>query len=113
MKSLGYIQDRSNITNNYDHKGSELPEFTDVKMFVDSLLMGYQTNRQIQFELERNLMTCTPFRADYLFSKINKTYSPLHNPLFFIFSICIKFYQHGYAIHRCYISYSVRKKNKS
>ncbi|CAF4916702.1 unnamed protein product, partial [Rotaria sp. Silwood1] len=52
----GYISDRSNITDNNGIKGSELPEFTDVKMFVDSLLMEYQTNRQIHFELQRNLM---------------------------------------------------------
>ncbi len=70
MKWLGYIPDRSNSTNNEGKKGSELPEFTDVKIFVDSLLMGYQTSRSIEFELERNLMTCTPFRDDYLFSKI-------------------------------------------
>ncbi len=41
-------------------------------MFVDLLLMEYQTNRQIEFELERNLMTCTPYRDDFLFSKIKK-----------------------------------------
>ncbi|CAF1375172.1 unnamed protein product, partial [Rotaria sordida] len=67
-KHPGYISDRSNTTDNNAIKGSELPEFTDVKMFVDSLLMEYQTNHQIQFELERNLMTCTPFRNDYLFT---------------------------------------------
>lgn len=50
-------------------EGSEVPEFTDVKMFVDSLLMEYQTNRSIQYELERNLMTCSPYRDDVLYSK--------------------------------------------
>ncbi|CAF1288185.1 unnamed protein product [Rotaria sp. Silwood1] len=64
----GYISDRSNITDNNGNKGSELPEFIEVKMFVDSLLMEYQTNRQIHFELQRNLMTCTPFRNDLLFT---------------------------------------------
>ncbi|CAF3818339.1 unnamed protein product [Rotaria sp. Silwood1] len=68
FKCLGYISDRSNITDNNGNKGSELPEFTDVKMFVDSLLMEYQTNRQIHFELQRNLMICTPFRNDLLFT---------------------------------------------
>ncbi|CAF4589424.1 unnamed protein product [Rotaria sp. Silwood1] len=63
-----YISDRSNITDNNGNKGSELPEFTDVKMFVDLLLMEYQTNRQIHFELQRNLMICTPFRNDLLFT---------------------------------------------
>ena len=38
-------------------------------MFVDSLLMEYQTNCSIQYELERNLMTCSPYRNDVLFSK--------------------------------------------
>ncbi|CAF3811478.1 unnamed protein product [Rotaria magnacalcarata] len=67
-KHPAYIADRSNITDGNGEKGSELPEFTDVKMFVDSLLMEYQTNRQIHFELERNLMTCTPYRNDLLFT---------------------------------------------
>jgi len=31
--------------------------------------MEYQTNRSIQYELERNLMTCSPYRNDVLFSK--------------------------------------------
>ncbi|CAF2516694.1 unnamed protein product [Rotaria sp. Silwood2] len=67
-KHPGYVSDRSNATDNNGMNGSELPEFTDIKMFVDSLLMEFQTNRQVQFELERNLMTCTPFRNDFLFT---------------------------------------------
>ncbi|CAF3666934.1 unnamed protein product [Rotaria sp. Silwood1] len=67
-KHPGYIPDRSNSTDSNGNKGSELPEFTDIKMFVDSLIMEYQTNRQIQFELERNLLSCTSFRNDYLFT---------------------------------------------
>ncbi len=47
-----------------------MPEFADVKLFVDTLLMEYQSNRSIQYELQRNLMACTPYRDDYLFSKI-------------------------------------------
>lgn len=40
-----------------------------MKILVDSLLIEYQTNRPIQYELERNLMTCTAYRKDYLYSK--------------------------------------------
>ncbi|CAF4052910.1 unnamed protein product [Adineta steineri] len=62
-----FIPDRSNVTNNNIKEGSELPEFSDVKMFIDSLLIGYQTNRSIEFELERKAMICTPYRRDALF----------------------------------------------
>ncbi|CAF4199938.1 unnamed protein product, partial [Adineta steineri] len=51
----------------YDFKDSRLPDFSDVKMFIDSLLIGYQTNRTIEFELERKAMICTPYRRDALF----------------------------------------------
>ena len=64
------IPDRSNSTDQKGIAGSELPEFTDVKMFIDSLLIGYQTNRPIRMELERKAMTCTSFRADYLYSRL-------------------------------------------
>ncbi|CAF4810977.1 unnamed protein product, partial [Rotaria sp. Silwood2] len=50
-----------------NQEGSELPEFTDVKMFIDSLLIGYQTNKTIEFELERSPMICTPVRRDSIF----------------------------------------------
>jgi hypothetical protein len=69
-KYLGIIPDRSNTTDSKGDHGSELPQFTDIKMFVDSLLVKYQTNHSLQFELERKLMTCAPFHDDYLFSKI-------------------------------------------
>ncbi|CAF3562792.1 unnamed protein product [Adineta steineri] len=70
-KHPSYIPDRSNATSNDGKMGSDLPEFTDVKMFVDSLLMGYQKDRQIQYELERKVMTCTPSRNDYLYTSIS------------------------------------------
>ncbi|CAF0941667.1 unnamed protein product [Adineta steineri] len=62
-----FIPDRSNVTDNNNEEGSQLPEFSDVKMFIDSLLIGYQTNRSIEFELERKAMICTPYRRDALF----------------------------------------------
>ncbi|CAF4318595.1 unnamed protein product, partial [Rotaria sp. Silwood2] len=62
-----FILDRSNIMDNNNQEGSELPEFTDVKMFIDSLLIGYQTNKTIEFELERSPMICTPVRRDSIF----------------------------------------------
>jgi hypothetical protein len=47
-----------------------LPEFSDVKMFVDSLLVSYQTGVDIGFELERTAMICTPFRRDFINGKV-------------------------------------------
>jgi hypothetical protein len=47
-----------------------LPQFSDVKMFVDALIIEYQANRTIEYELERNVMACTPFHADYLYSEL-------------------------------------------
>ncbi|CAF0858674.1 unnamed protein product [Adineta steineri] len=61
------IPDRSNVTDNNDEEGSKLPEFSDVKMFIDSLLIGYQTNRSIEFELQRKPMVYTPYRQDLIF----------------------------------------------
>ncbi|CAF3715850.1 unnamed protein product [Rotaria sp. Silwood1] len=62
------IADRSDIMddNNKD-QGSKLPAFTDVKIFIDSLLIGYQTNTNIEYELERTPMICTPFRRNLIF----------------------------------------------
>ena len=70
---LAVIGDRSNVPSSRDSRESELPEFTNVKIFVDSLLVGYQSNRSIRMELERKAMTCTAFRNDLLFSRIDTT----------------------------------------
>lgn len=40
-----------------------------MKMFIDILLMEYQTDRSIDYELQRNVMACAPYRDDFLFSK--------------------------------------------
>jgi len=48
------------MNNNID-QGSKLPAFTDVKIFIDSLLIEYQTNTNIEYELERTPMIRTPF----------------------------------------------------
>ena len=40
-----------------------------MKIFVDSLLLQYQTNRSIEYEFQRNLMACSPYRHDLLYSK--------------------------------------------
>ncbi|CAF1239735.1 unnamed protein product [Adineta ricciae] len=61
------VADRSNVTDKNKNEGSELPEFIDVKMFIDSLLMSYQTGKTIDLELERAPMRCTPFRRDFIF----------------------------------------------
>ncbi|CAF4083873.1 unnamed protein product [Adineta steineri] len=64
-----FIPDRSNTFNSYSsyYEDTKLPEFSDVKMFIDSLLIGYQTNRNIEFELQRKPIICTPYRRDFLF----------------------------------------------
>jgi hypothetical protein len=64
-----YIADRSNVTDTDKYNGSELPEFSDVKMFVDSLLVSYQTRVDIGFELERTAMIYTPYRRDFIKGK--------------------------------------------
>lgn len=70
------IPDRSNMTDDYDgEEGSLLPPFTDVKMFVDSLLIEYQTNTIVDYQIERTVMTCTPFRDDYLYCKVHQIFS--------------------------------------
>jgi len=86
FKCLDVISDRSNATDNNGKEGSELPEFTNIKMFVDFLLMEYQTNRQIEYELERNLMSCTPYRNDFLFSKIRNIYFHIQFYILFLAS---------------------------
>jgi len=52
-----------------DDEGSELPEFSDVKIFIDSLLVYYQTDRNVTFEIERSPMRCTPYHRDFMFGK--------------------------------------------
>lgn len=69
INHLAFIADRSNVTNSKSEEGSELPEFTDVKIFIDSLLMQYQTDEVIELELERKVMTCTTIRRDSIFGK--------------------------------------------
>ncbi|CAF5089635.1 unnamed protein product, partial [Rotaria sp. Silwood1] len=60
--------DRSDIMDdNNKAQGSKLPAFTDVKIFIDSLLIGYQTNTNIEYELERTPMICTSFRRNLIF----------------------------------------------
>lgn len=60
-------------------EGTNLPQFTDVKMLVDSLLIEYQTNRTMHYEFERNAMICAPYRADYLYSECVQSVKTLLN----------------------------------
>ncbi|CAF1113916.1 unnamed protein product [Adineta steineri] len=64
-----FIRDRSKTYDSYSASFEDLrlPEFSDVKIFIDSLLIGYQTNRNIEFEIQRKPITCTPYRQDLLF----------------------------------------------
>ncbi|CAF3577194.1 unnamed protein product [Rotaria sp. Silwood2] len=65
------IADRSNVMDSNNKEGSELPEFTDIKIFIDSLLIGYQTNKTIEFEIERNPMNETKLGFSISRSDIN------------------------------------------
>jgi hypothetical protein len=69
--SSAFVADRADGIGNKHLEGSELPEFTDVKIFIDSLLISYQSNRPMEYELERTALTCTPFRRDFLNGKFN------------------------------------------
>ncbi|CAF4875435.1 unnamed protein product, partial [Rotaria sp. Silwood2] len=42
-------------------------ELKEVKIFIDYFLIGYQTNTNIEYELERTPMICTPFRRNLIF----------------------------------------------
>ena len=42
----------------------ETNDFTDLKIFLDLLLILYQSNRSMDDQLKRRAMTCTPFRLD-------------------------------------------------
>lgn len=66
---LASIVDRSNVTNTNYQEGSQLPEFSDVKIFIDSLLISYQKNRTIHWNIERELIRCTTYRMDILFGR--------------------------------------------
>ncbi|CAF4761018.1 unnamed protein product, partial [Rotaria sp. Silwood2] len=52
------IADRSDIMDNNKYQDLKLPAFTDVKILIDSLLIEYQTNTNIEYELERTPMIC-------------------------------------------------------
>ena len=105
---LGVIPDRSNVTGSSSFgiaqhsKGSELPQFSEVKMFIDMILISYYTNRTVDYEIERNLMTCTPFREDYLFSKSMKT-GPMRIKLSFHFQYFVTFH--------VFLHFSIRRKS--
>jgi hypothetical protein len=88
---LAFTADRSNVTDRNNNEGSELPEFTDVKIFIDSLLIGYQTNTTIKLELERKSMTCTPYRRDFIFGIIKSTSISID-------FVCLLFLESGAAI---------------
>lgn len=67
---LGFITDRSNVTDVNRYESSKLPEFTDVKIFIDSLLIHYQTNEEIKLEIEKTPMICTSCRRDFILGNI-------------------------------------------
>ncbi|CAF1314882.1 unnamed protein product [Rotaria sordida] len=63
------ISDRSNSTPHRSDERYEWPEFADIKIFVDSLLISYQTNNDVKLELERKPISCTPYRSDVIYSR--------------------------------------------
>ncbi|UJR08715.1 hypothetical protein I4U23_012972 [Adineta vaga] len=48
------------------NRGSNFPVFADVKIFIDSLLIGFQTNVKIEYEIEKTPMICTSIRSNIL-----------------------------------------------
>ena len=42
----------------------ETNDFTDLKIFLDLLLILYQSNQSMDYQLKRRAVTCTPFRLD-------------------------------------------------
>lgn len=58
---LAFIADRT--------KKGALPDFGDVKVFVDELLISSQSNRSIEYQLERTPFSCTPFRRDFIYGE--------------------------------------------
>lgn len=66
---LASIADRSNLTNINYRRGSQLPEFSDVKIFIDSLLISYQKNTTISWNIQREVIRCTKYRMDILFGR--------------------------------------------
>lgn len=73
LNNLASIADRSNVTDETYWQGSQLPEFSDVKIFIDSLLISYQrNNKTIEWNIERDVIQCTSYRIDVLFRKREK-----------------------------------------
>ncbi|CAF3166386.1 unnamed protein product [Rotaria sp. Silwood2] len=83
------IADRSDIMDNNKDQGSKLPAFTDVKIFIDSLLIGYQTNTNIEYELERTPMICTSFRRNLIFESRLSSLITTFIDLIFLIPYCI------------------------
>ncbi|CAF4107133.1 unnamed protein product, partial [Rotaria sp. Silwood2] len=79
------IADRSDIMDNNKYQDLKLPAFTDVKILIDSLLIEYQTNTNIEYELERTPMICTSFRRNLIFE--NRLSSLIITLVEFIFLI--------------------------
>ncbi|CAF1358637.1 unnamed protein product [Didymodactylos carnosus] len=66
------IEDRSNKTYKTLNGGknfTEFPQFSNIKLFIDTLLISYQTGKKnLTIELERNVMKCTKYRKDVLYT---------------------------------------------
>lgn len=68
-----------------DMMSDDLSSLSNVKVFIDSLLFIYQSDRNIHFEIKRDSMMATPYREDPMFGKINTL--PKHKKSSF-FSLC-------------------------
>lgn len=46
---------------------SIFPEFADLKIFLDNLLIDFQLNKTFEYQLTQRSISCPPFRRDFLF----------------------------------------------
>ncbi len=92
-------------------RGSELPEFSDMKMFIDSLLINYQTEKTMGIEIERYPMICTPVRRDFLFGKREEIEVPDRCWLWCYFRIWITSDYNNFGFDRFHLSYPVSPTN--
>ena len=61
-------------------KPSMFPEFTDVKILIDMVLVEYQAGREMMLEIKRQPMICAPFRDDMLLSEYSTLNELRSNP---------------------------------
>ena len=65
----GNFPDRWRSVGNRYAKPPDFPDFSDVKLLIDTILVEYQTGRSVTLEIERQPMICTEYLNNLLLSK--------------------------------------------